>query len=525
MPTLKPYQEQFCRERIEATLRNGQANWDNLSVGLFSDMGTGKTPAAVMLVEWVRQVLRVRHAQEANWPVLIVCQATIKWNWESEINKFAPWVKDILIIDGTAAEREEQLRRLPTVEYAIVNYETVRIHQEELQAFPHFLSIIVDEAHAIKNRKAKRTVAVKSLDARFRLALTGTPITNKPDDLWSTLHFLYPGEEFYRKGKRYRGASPTWGSYWSFTSEYCEWEKGYFGNKITGGKNLKELHAKLESTGSMVRWRRDEVLSLEPIIYKYIVLDAGPEQAQLYGQLSQGFAHYIEETGKISRKTIRTILAQLTYFRRATTLTPREFALALGGQNPEFAPDISVPISDYGAKQEWLLSFLDNNLDGQKALIFSDWTGCTKPLVKRLNKAKIKTVCIDGSTPHQERFEIQKQFNEDDSVQVFVGSPAAYEGLNLQAATFVVFMNLPWRPKDIFQAYSRAHRMGQEGQVTVVFPLMRGTIDEKMAKRLHHKQVDIDKAIDNGEVNAAKLFEITSKEEVLDMVGDKSWLR
>lgn len=520
MPILKPYQEEFCRERIEATFRNGQANWQSLSVGLFSDMGTGKTPATIMLIEWARQVLRARHAEEANWPVLIVCQATIKWNWQAEINSFAPWVKDILIIDGTAQEREEQFKQMPVAQYVIMNYETVRIHQEELQTFPHFLGIIVDEAHAIKNRRAKRTNAAKSLNACFRMALTGTPITNKPDDLWSILHFLYPGPEFYRKGNRYRGASPLWGSYWSFTGDYCEYQRGYFGTKIVGGKNLPQLHAKLESTKSMVRWRRDEVLSLEPIIYKYIVLDAGPEQAQVYSQLSQGFAQYIEETGRISRKTIRTMLAQLTYFRRATTLTPREFALALGGQNPQFAPDIEVPISDYGAKQDWLLSFLENNLDGQKALIFSDWTGCTKPLVTRLTKAGVGTVFIDGSTPHQERFEIQERFNRDESAQVFVGSPAAYEGLNLQAATFVVFMNLPWRPKDIFQAYSRAHRMGQKGQVVVIFPLVRGTIDEKMAKQLRHKQMDIDKAIDNGEVNAAKLFEITSKEEVLDMVGD-----
>jgi SNF2 family DNA or RNA helicase len=524
MPTLKPYQEQFCRERIERAFRNGQANWDALSVGLFSDMGTGKTPSTIMLIEWTRQVLRTRHAKEANWPVLIICQATIKWNWQNEINEFAPWIKNILIIDGTPDERREQLKGLSAAQYVIMNYEQTWIHRQELQDFSRFLAVIVDEAHAIKNRHAKRTSAIKSIDAQFRMALTGTPIINRPDDLWSILHFLYPGPVFYRKNKRYRGASPIWSSYWAFTGEYCEWKKGHFGSKIVGGKNLDQLHEKLLSTNSMVRWRRSEVLSLEPIVYKYIVLGPTPEQSELYRMLSRGFAQQLEESGKLTRKSIRTVLAQLTYFRRASTLTPREFALALGGQNPEFAPDLSVPVSDRGAKQEWLLSFLKNNLDGQKALVFSDWTGCTRPLVTRLNKAKISTVTIDGKTPHKDRFDIQEQFNQDDSVQVLVGSPAAYEGLNLQAASYVIFMNLPWSPKDIFQAYSRAHRMGQEGQVTVIFPLTRGTIDEKMAQKLRRKQTDIDRAIDNGEVNAAKLFDVTSKEEVLDMVGG-SWFK
>ncbi len=100
-----------------------------------------------------------------------------------------------------------------------------------------------------------------------------------------------------------------------------------------------------------------------------------------------------------------------------------------------------------------------------------------------------------------------------------MGSPAAYEGLNLQAATYVVFMNLPWGPKDVYQAYSRAHRMGQEGQVTVIFPLIVHSIDERMADQLHRKQKDIDLAIDAGEVNAAVLFEINSKAQLLHMIG------
>lgn len=538
MPKLKLHQDDFCHWALQrAFARAGEVDWSSLIVGLFADMGTGKTPAVIVLLEQVRKLLGVNKMEEQSLPSLIVCPSAVKFNWKAEFLRFAPWLdeREILIIDGPKQKQLAQLRDLEEgrASYAITNYEIVRIHQQWFQGFP-FLAIVADEAHAIKNREARRTVAIKSIDARFRLALSGTPITNKPDDLWSILHFLFPGKPWMRTVRhprdkrvgqriRYRGPSPIWGSYWSFTSKYCEWEVNRFGSRIIGGRNLDRLHARLVSTNSMVRWRRSEVLSLEPIIYRYILLQPTEGQKQLYAELARGYAAYVAGLGAVNRMKIRSLLAQLTYFRRATTLTPREFALATGGHNPRFAPDLQVPVSDRGAKQEWLIDFIRNNLDSDKVLIFSDWTGCTRPLARRLEKACIETVSLDGSTPHSRRFDIQVRFNEDEAVQAFVGSPAAYEGLNLQAATYVVFMNLPWRPKDIFQAYSRCHRLGQEKQVTVIFPLVADTIDMQMAGRLRKKQRDIDLAIDNGEVNAAQLFEFTTKEQVLDMIGD-GWL-
>jgi len=524
LPALKPHQEQFCKERIEACFANG-LNWDALTAGMFCDMGTGKTPPTVLLMEWVKHILKAKGLPEGNWPCLIICPATAKYNWKNEFHRFAPWVKKILVVDGTREERDEQLSRFYENEYIITNYETIRIHQHFFQSLDRVLGIAVDEAHAIKNREAKRSVAIKAIDCKFRLALTGTPITNKPNDLWSILHFLNPGPEFYRKPRysdtqiRYRGASPEWQSYFSFCSRYCEWENNRYSGfpKIIGGKNLDELHRKLIDSRIMVRWRRSEVLDLEPIIYKYIPLEATDAQARLYSQLRDGYISYVNELGRLDRKQVRSVLAQLTYFRRATTLTPKEFGIATGPI--KFAPDLEVPISDEGAKQQWLLSFIDGYLDGEKVLIFSDWTACTRNLTNRLKRHRIKVLSIDGSTPHEERFAIQEQFNDpDDKTPIFIGSPAAFEVLNLQAASYVVFMNLPWRPKDVFQAYSRAHRFGQEKQVTVIFPFISGTIDEKMSRQLERKQRDIDLAIDNGEIDGAKLFKITTKQQILDLI-------
>jgi len=532
---LKAYQERFVRDKLRRFVEGG-LDWSVLNIGLFADMGTGKTPAAILLLEWLRHFLQQRGLQEGNLPALLIVPAAVKWNWQAEINRFAPWVKekDILIISGARKKREKQLAQVleEKPRFVITNYDIVRVHRQWFQDHPGFLMVLVDEAHAIKNRKAQRTVAIKAVDTLCNIALTGTPITNKPDDLWSILHFIDPGEPYLRKvwrGKkenrkaetiRYRAASPEWGSYYSFCERYCEWERNRFGARIVGGKNLSELNDRLVDTQVMTRWRRSEVLSLDPIIYKYITLRPTLEQAQIYQQLAKGYVAYVRELGSLDWKQIRGVLAQLTYFRRATTLTPREFALATGDHGPDFAPDLQIPVSDKGAKQEWLLHFLKNDLDNnEKVLIFSDWTDCTRPLAQRLERNRIESVSIDGSTPHKKRYDIQERFNADHSVRVLIGSPAAYEGLNLQAATYVVFMNLPWRPKDIFQAYSRCHRLGQEGQVTVIFPMVGGTIDIQMAKQLHKKQEDIDLAIDRGEVNAAKLFQLRTTDQILGMIG------
>jgi len=130
----------------------------------------------------------------------------------------------------------------------------------------------------------------------------------------------------------------------------------------------------------------------------------------------------------------------------------------------------------------------------------------------------IGVVGIEGSTSSKERFEIQQRFNEDRRARVFVGSPAAYEELNLQAGKYVVFLNLPWAPKSIFQAYSRVHRMGQIQQVTVIFLCLVNTIDERMAEVLERKQKDIDQAIDGGRINAARLFDIRTSGDILKLL-------
>ena len=268
----------------------------------------------------------------------------------------------------------------------------------------------------------------------------------------------------------------------------------------------------------MVRWRKQEVLALEPIIYKYMILTPTEAQKALYDQLRRGFAQMVTPLGELSYHQVHGFFTQLIHLRRATTLTPREFALAIGGHNPRFAPDLQIPVSDRGAKTDWLFNFIEGYLNDDKMLVFCEWTSATRPLLARLEKKGIKAVSIEGATSLPQRFQIQERFNRDPSLSVFVGSPAAYEGLNLQAAKYVIFLNLPWRPKDILHAYARAHRLGQTQQVTVIFLCVADTIDEKVANVLQEKQEDIDKALDAGKANLAELFKIARGPDFLRLI-------
>ena len=514
---LKPYQQQLIYDMAARVFGNGGPHLGRATLPLFADMGTGKTPAVIRLLQSIRMGL----PKEFLWlSILIICPNAVKYNWLHEFKRWAPEIPNgmVLVIDGGPQEREEQLRYLKEVKpfYVVVNYDLVRIHRDFFQGM-EFLAVVCDEAHAIKNRRAKRTTAVKAIKSRFRIALTGTPITNKPDDLWSILDWLFPGSEYYRfvggKQRRYHHPGP-WGSYKSFASVYCDLDQR---DRVLGGRNLPSLHKRLMDAG-MVRWNRDEVLRLEPIVYRYVLLTPTPEQSQLYNELRRGFAQMVSPMGTLTRRQVGTILGQLVHLRRATTLTPREFALALGRHNVAFAPHLDIPISDRGAKTDWLFNFMEGYIDSGKLVVFCDWTAATRPLLVRLNDMGIGAVGIEGSTSSKKRFDIQERFNRDARIRVLVGSPAAYEGLNLQAGKYVVFMNLPWAPKSIFQAYSRVHRLGQTQQVTVIFLCLVNTIDQRMAEVLQRKQRDIDQAIDGGHIEAAKLFNIQTSADVLRLI-------
>jgi len=238
MMELKPYQQQLIYDLAAKVFGGGGPHLSRATLPLFADMGTGKTPAVIRLLQSIRLGL----PKEFLWfSTLIICPNAVKYNWLAEFKRWAPEIPNgmVLVIDGGPQEREKQLCYLKEVKpfYVVINYDLVRIHRDFFQRM-EFLAVVSDEAHAIKNRRAKRTTAVKAIRSRFRIALTGTPITNKPDDLWSILDWLFPGEKYQRvvQGKARTYHRPgRWGSYDSFMRQYCEVDQR---DRVFKGKNL-----------------------------------------------------------------------------------------------------------------------------------------------------------------------------------------------------------------------------------------------------------------------------------------------
>lgn len=498
-------------------------------------VGSGKTASAIML-----DVAR-RQANPRLNPTLIIVPASVKFNWGKEIEMWsgAPY----RIIDGPPKQRRMQMREIEdlgnansydniNLQYVVTNYDTVRIEWEWFQTHGWY-QVIVDEAHNIKNPSALRTYAVKAPNALSRMALTGTPIRNKPNDLWSILHFLEPGDSYkhkkrnYKKkedripdGLRMRRQSTEWGNYKVFKDRYTQ--QDWYGN-VKGGRRLDELNRRLEPI--MVRWRKEDVLADLPDLRppNIVSIQLTSQQTKLYQDMRDGYFAWLEQTdmaryvagqpakNKENRravyKEIKAILAQLTYFRRITSMSPRTFARRMmsnaareakkqGRETqdcfPAFTAGISMGDSQTSAKAAWIQEFLEYSLDeGEKLVILCIWKDTVDELAVFLQD--YKPVTLTGNLSAKKRQEVIEGFDK-----VFIGSSAAFEGINLQAAHTVVWVDLPWNSTAVTQGNGRIHRIGQHEACDVFMLLAEETIDQRVFEMNRAKAQDIALAIDGG---------------------------
>jgi len=536
------------------------------SYPLFGEAGTGKTPPMCLVaVELIR-----RHGGKA----VFIVPTRLVWNWEYELRRICPQVipADIVVMNGNKSEREMKWRYINLLKphYIIVGYKAATIHQQEFQAMEDVTVLVLDEAHYIKNHGIQRTRACKSINAKFRFALTGTPITNRPNDLWSVMHFLEPGKAFMRKSEerpplpgkscpskykdyyqmrgcegcrdwdkensvcrhganipgvpsvsiRYRKASPTWKNYDYFVGYYCAFEWGRYGRKITGPnpRRLDELHRLLDKSRA-TRWRADEVLKLKPLKFEHVRLEASPAERKNYLNVASGIIATLESDQNWGHFRQTNPLAIMTYLRQATTLPPTVFAATRTGLLDEML-DSPLVRSDLSTKVDWLIDFLKGlNGDG-KVLVYGHWIALMDYVSAKLEDAGIGHVGIYGRHNKDPRSaqRIMEQFRDDPKLQVIIGNESMSEGLNFQAASHVVFLHLPWVPKDVVQFIRRARRRGQTRAVIVWFPSLRGTIDEEMASTLMEKQTGIDSILDPDFAGQAGMFDISSREGLINLI-------
>jgi SNF2 family DNA or RNA helicase len=409
---------------------------------LADDMGLGKTIQGIGMAALLVREIGIKKA-------LIVCPASLKSQWRAEIRRFSDF--DSQLILGPSAERGRQYAN--DCFFTICNYEQVLRDILSIERVPWDL-IILDEGQRIKNWEAKTSRIVKGLSCRFALVLSGTPLENRLEELFSVVEFI---------DERRLGPS------WRFLKAHrVVDEKG----KVLGYRNLAELRERLKPV--LLRRTRESVMQQLPERMTEIVRVAPTmDQSDIHGS-------FLKIVSQIVRKP---------YLTEMDLLRLRKALLAC-----RLVADSTFLVDHEPPGQSSKLEALDDLLGqlaaeaDRKILIFSEWTTMLGLVEELLAKHQLRYVRLDGSIPQKQRQQLVAEFQEDPECRVFITTNAGATGLNLQAANTVINVDLPWNPAVLEQRISRAHRMGQKRAVQVFILVTENTIEENLLLTLSAKK-------------------------------------
>ncbi|MFJ7850174.1 SNF2 helicase associated domain-containing protein [Peribacillus sp. NPDC097224] len=450
-------------ERLQPILRDYQRNgykWMKSLAGygfggiLADDMGLGKTLQSIAFI--LSELFAIR---QRKLPVLIVCPSSLTYNWLSEFMKFAPEIQAV-VMDGNQKERSKMQKELGEVDALITSYPLLRkdILWYEKQEFH---TVFFDEAQAFKNPVTQTARSVKKIKADHRFALTGTPVENSLEELWSIFHVVFP--ELFMGLKEYSHLS---------RKQIARRIRPFLLRRLKEDV-LEELPEKIETLESV------ELL---------------PDQKRLYAAY---LAKLREDTLKhLDKNTLRKnrirILAGLTRLRQICC-HPALFVDGYKGSSSKF---------------EQLMKIMEESrLSGRRVLIFSQFTKMLQIIGKDLAIQGQSFFYLDGQTPSKERVEICNRFNAGDRDVFLISLKAGGTGLNLTGADTVILYDLWWNPAVEEQAADRAHRMGQKNVVQVIKLVARGTIEEKMNELQEKKRHLIEEIIDPENSSSSALTE------------------
>ena len=390
-------------------------------------------------------------------PTLVVCPASLVYNWAAELARFAPQLR-VATVAGTPAQRQAA-RNQPGVQVLVTSYDALRGDAKAWEALP-LRAAILDEAHYIKNHATKTTRAVKRLRAPWRLALTGTPVENRPAELWSIFDFLMPG--FLGTAMRFR--------------------ERFEAPIIGGDEGAAQRLAALVGPFVLRRLKRDVLPELPPKLESTLEVPLQGEQRKLYFAAEQSLRERLnlqKNTAKARRygypvkgldggefKTVE-VLAELTRLR-------------------QIALDPALVFENYrgtGAKRGAILERIGAAMDaGQKTLVFSQFTSFLDLLAQDLRAQEVPFFAITGATPKKQRLALVEEFNHNDVPVFLVSLRAGGVGLNLTGASQVIHADPWWNSSAQSQATDRAHRFGQQEVVSVCNVVAAGTIEARMMR-------------------------------------------
>ena len=441
-----------------------------------ADMGFGGVLADEMGLGKSVQVISLLLARRGRGQTLIVCPASLVYNWVAEFQKFAPQM-DVAAVAGDAKDRR-RVRDERWHEVLITSYDLLRRDIEDY-AGVRLWCVVLDEAQYIKNHQTLAARAVKALDARHRLALTGTPVENRLSELWSIFDFLMPG---------------LLGGYERFRERY----------ELPIGEGDDDAAATLRAAiGPFIlrRLKADVLDDLPEKLEETRFARFDTDQQHAYdGQVVRIRAMLDGESEETFRQNKLLILKELTRIRQICCDPSLLFEGYQGGS----------------AKREACLELIRSAIEGEhRMLVFSQFTSMLALLQEDLEREGIPYYLITGATPKQERLRLVKAFNEGTVPVFLISLKAGGTGLNLTGADVVIHYDPWWNAAAQDQATDRAHRIGQEKRVTVYKLIAKDTIEEKICE-LQEKKHDLAEAILTGE--SISIGQMT-KEELLELLS------
>ena len=438
---------------------------------LADEMGLGKSVQLISLL-----LARREEAREVG-PSLIVCPASLVYNWVAEFARFAPAMR-VAAVAGSRTEREA-IRDDARNEVLVTSYELLRRDIRDYEAMS-FWSETLDEAQYVKNHTTLAARSVRKVRARHRFALTGTPVENRLSELWSIFDFLMPG---------------ILGTYASFRARY---EQPILAQEEGAAERLRAVIRPF-----VLRRLKSEVLTDLPEKSETVVLARlEGEQRRLYDAHEQELRLSLTDqddaaftSGKLA------VLAELMRLR-------------------QICCDPGLLYEDYkgpSAKLDAIMDLIQAARDsGQKSLVFSQFTSYLDLIVARLDAAGVPYFRIVGATPKQTRLDLVNRFNADDTPVFLVSLKAGGTGLNLTGASVVIHADPWWNAAAQNQATDRAHRIGQTRSVSVYKVIAKGTIEERIVQLQAAKSDLADSVMGVENASIASL----TKQDLIDLLGD-----
>lgn len=461
---LYPYQKDGVRFAIKA----GKAI-------IADEMGLGKTIQAIAAAE-----IYLREGMAES--VLIVCPTTLKYQWKKEIEKFTgsdtveaedDYVEDgrirpkVIVIEGNPARRQElYMSRAP---YKIVSYHTVTNDIRERGKIGTDV-LIMDEIQRLKNWNTLISKAARKIESRWSVLLSGTPLENKLEELFANMELV---DQF------------CLGPYYLFRERHILTDpvKG----TTIGYKNLNSVGRQINDR--LIRRTKKSVrLQLPKRSDQYILVPMTEEQASLHAEFNWDLSiilrkyekyHFITEQ---DRKRIMLLLAQMRMVSDSTFILDQDLK------------------SHFDVKIDELMNILQSVFEGgdAKVVIFSEWERMTRLVAMELDRKGIRFEYLNGSIPAKKRGELVNNFTTLPESRVFISTDAGSTGLNLQVASILVNMDLPWNPAVLEQRVARIYRLGQENPVQIINLVSKNSIEEGMIEKLRFKSSMFEGVLDGG---------------------------